>query len=413
MATQERLERINQVLRHARGADFYKERLPATPLRTWEEFQRLPFTTKEDLRRQSPHGMVCVPRQELLQYHESSATTGAPVSVWYSGKDLAEIQARFSEWGVGFMPGDRVLIRFPYALSTIGHFVHAAAQHKRACVIPADSRTSITPLPRVVELMRKLQVTVLATISLSAVMIAEAAEMAGFEPRRDFPHLRAICSAGEPLTQARRKLLEEIWGVPVYDNYGMTETGPQAMDCRVQQLHPWQGHFCMEVLDERLEKEVAPGETGYLVVTSLTPRASPVIRYLTGDRVQRMERPCECGQSSTLRVRGRVEDVLWSQGRPLDLWELEEIVSQLPGRRFWRVASAPDGRLHFVVEQERDGDSLRPALVSRLEAHHGVRMKVDLVPKGTLYDRNEPVSFGMAGKPIYVCTPQSMPEVRA
>jgi phenylacetate-CoA ligase len=413
MATSERLERINQVLRHARGSAFYRERLPGTPLRSWEEFLRLPFTTKEDLRKQSPHGLVCVPSQELLQYHESSATTGTPVSVWYSGDDLAEIQERFSEWGVGFMPGDRVLIRFPYALSTIGHFVHAAAQHKRACVIPADSRTTITPLPRVVELLRKLQVTVLATISLSAVMIAEAAEMAGFEPRRDFPHLRAICCAGEPLTQARRQLLEELWGVPVYDNYGMTETGPQAMDCREQQLHPWQGHFWMEVLDERLEKEVAPGETGYLVVTSLTRRASPLIRYLTGDRVQRLERPCGCGQTSTLRVRGRVEDLLWSQGRPLDLWELEEIVSQLPSRRFWRVNSAPDGRLHFVVERERDGDSLRPAVLSRLEEHHGVRLKVDLVPKGTLYDRKEPVSFGMTGKPIYVCTSQPMPEGRS
>ncbi|WP_257459678.1 phenylacetate--CoA ligase family protein [Archangium lipolyticum] len=413
MATSERLEIINQVLRHARGSAFYKERLPGTPLRSWEEFQRLPFTTKEDLRRQSPHGLVCVPSQELLQYHESSATTGAPVSVWYSGEDLAEIQRRFSEWGVGFMPGDRVLIRFPYALSTIGHFVHAAAQHKRACVIPADSRTTITPLPRVVELLRKLQVTVLATISLSAVMIAEAAEMAGFDPRRDFPHLRAICCAGEPLTHCRRQLLEELWGVPVYDNYGMTETGPQAMDCREQQLHPWQGHFWMEVLDEKLEKQVAPGETGYLVVTSLTRRASPLIRYLTGDRVQRLERPCGCGESSTLRIRGRVEDLLWSGGRPLDLWELEEIVSQLPSRRFWRVSSEPDGRLHFVVEKERDGDSLRPALLSRLEEHHGVRLEVDLVPKGTLYDRKEPVSFGMTGKPIYVCASQPKPEHRS
>ena len=130
-----------------------------------------------------------------------------------------------------------------------------------------------------------------------------------------------------------------------------------------------------------------------------------MIRYRTGDRVQRVERPCGCGQNSTLIVRGRVEDLLWSEGRPVDLWELEEIVSQLPSRRFWRVSSAPDGRLHFTVEKEREEDSLRPALLSRLEQHHGLRLKVDLVPKGTLYDRQEPISFGMAGKPIYVSTP--------
>ncbi|WNG42962.1 phenylacetate--CoA ligase [Archangium minus] len=406
MEMSERLERINEVLRHARSSAFYRERIPDTPLRSWEEFQRLPFTTKEDLRQQSPHGLVCVPPQELRQYHESSATTGTPVSSWFSGDDLEEIHSRFSEWGVGFTPGDRVLIRFPYALSTIGHFVHGAAQYKGACVIPADSRTSITPLPRVIELMRKLQVTVLATISLSAVMIAEAAEMAGFEPRRDFPHLRAICCAGEPLTQYRRQLLEELWGVPVYDNYGMTETGPQAMDCREQQLHPWRGHFWMEVLDERFEKEVAPGETGNLVVTSLTPRASPMIRYITGDRVQLLEKPCGCGETSTLRIRGREDDLLWVKGKPFDLWKLEEIVSQLPSRRFWRVNTEPDGRLHFVVEKERDGDALMPTLLSRLEEHHDVRLNVELVPKGTLYDRKELISFGMAGKPIYVSTSQ-------
>lgn len=406
------LHAINQVLQQARNSVFYRERLPATPLRSWEEFRRLPFTSKEDLRRHSPDGLVCVPGQELLQYHESSATTGAPISAWYSHDDLAEIRERFSKWGVGFKPGDRVLIRFPYALSTIGHFVHAAAQHSRACVIPADSRTTITPLPRVIELMKKLQVTVLATISLSAVMIAEAAEMAGLQPRRDFPHLRAICCAGEPLTLHRRRLLEELWGVPVYDNYGMTETGPLAMDCREQRLHPWQEHFWMEILDERLEKEVAPGQVGYLVITSLTRRASPMIRYLTGDRVQRLEQPCACGQNSTLRIGGRVEETVWIQGRPFDLWALEEIVSQFPSRRFWKVVPEPDG-LRFIVEKERDTDSLPPELLARLEQRHGVRLRVDLVPKGTLYDRKELVSFGMTGKPVYLCTSQSLSERRS
>ncbi|WP_225412275.1 phenylacetate--CoA ligase family protein [Stigmatella hybrida] len=411
MATPNRLEAINRVLQQARNSPFYKERLPATPLRNWEEFQRLPFTSKEDLRQHSPHGLVCVPAQELLQYHESSATTGAPVSVWYSRDDLTEIRERFSEWGVGFKPGDRVLIRFPYALSTIGHFVHAAAQHRHACVIPADSRTSITPLPRVIELMRKLQVSVLATISLSAVMIAEAAEMSGFDPRRDFPHLRAICCAGEPLTLYRRKFLEELWGVPVFDNYGMTETGPQAMDCHEQRLHPWQEQFWMEILDERLEKEVAPGEMGSLVVTSLSPRASPMIRYITGDRVQRMDQSCGCGHTSTLRVRGRADEALWVQGKPFDLWELEEIIYQLPSRRFWKVAAGTD-RLHFTVEKEQEGHTISPELLAQLEHRHGVRLTVDLVPKGTLYDRTELISFGMQGKPVYVSPSQSSQERR-
>jgi phenylacetate-CoA ligase len=397
----ERLAAINQVLRHARGASFYRGRLPEAPLRSWEEFQRLPFTTKQHLREQSPHGLVCVPGERLLQYHESSATTGTPVSVWFTAEDLAEIREQLSRWGVGFKPGDRVLVRSPYALSTIGHLVQAAAQHRQACVIAADSKTTITPMPRVLELMKKLQVTVLASLPLVAVMLAEIAEMKGLDPRRDFPHLRALCCAGEPLTPARRQLLEQLWGVPAYDNYGMTETGPQAMDCPERQLHPWQDHFHMEVLDERLERAVAPGEVGQLVVTSLTPRATPMIRYMTGDRVRLLERPCACGQTATLQVLGRLEETLWLQGRPFDLWTLEELVSQLPCQRFWRVAPMPEG-LHFVVEQEGDVRQVSAGLLERLERAYGARLRVDVVPRGTLYDRQELVSFGMEGKPLYV-----------
>ncbi|EPX61483.1 Phenylacetate-coenzyme A ligase [Cystobacter fuscus DSM 2262] len=406
MASLYPLEAINLVLRHARNSPFYRNHLPSTRLQSWKDFKRLPFLRKEDLRQQSPEGLVCVPRQKVLQYHETSATTGDPVSVWYSGESMARIHTQLAEWGVGFHEEDRVLIRFPYALSSIAHFVQAAVHRKQACVIAADTGTPITPLPRVVQLMRKLQVSVLATLSLQAVVIAEAAEMAGLDTRRDFPHLRAICCGGEPLTPYRRQLLHEIWGVPVYDNYGMTETGPQAMDCAQHGLHPW-GDFWMEVLDDRLEQEVAQGETGNLVVTSLTPEATPMIRYVTGDRVRLLTRPCACGQNTTLQVRGRADDILWVQDKPFDLWELQAIVSKLPSRRFWKAAAEPR-RLRFIVEKERDGDQIQPGLLEQLRQDHGVQVWVDLVPKGTLYDRNEPVAFGRPGKPSYTCTPAEL-----
>lgn len=404
MDSSDRLAALNDVLSHARRSTFYRDRLPAAPLRSAAELARLPFTTKADLRLQGPSGLVCVPERQLSQYHESSATTGAPVSIWYTGRDLDEIHERLSRWGTGFTTEDRVLVRFPYALSTIGHFVHAAARRGGACVIPADSRSSITPLTRVVDLLRRLDVTVLATLSLSAVMIAEAAEMAGLDPRRDFPRLRAVVCAGEPVTPHRRALVEGIWGVPVLDNYGMTETGPLAMDCGARRLHPFDDLFWMEVLDDRLEREVAPGEIGQLVVTSLTRRAMPVVRYVTGDRVRRLPLDCECGQRSALEVRGRVEETPWIDGRPFDLWTISGIVARLPARRFWRACPEPGG-LRLVVERERKEDHVPPGLLAALGREHGIRLEVELVPRGTLYDRKEPVSFGMTGKPVYFDAP--------
>lgn len=410
MARSDQLALLNEALRHARSSVFYRDRLPQAPLRAAAELGRIPFTTRADLRALPPHGLVCVERRELLQYHESSATTGAPVSVWYSRRDLAEIHERLAGWGVGLTADDRVLVRFPYALSTIGHFVHAAAQTRGACVIPADSRSTITPLVRVVDLMRRLEVTVLATMSLSAVMIAESAELAGLDPSRDFPHLRAIVCAGEPVSPHRRELVERLFGVPLFDNYGMTETGPLAMDCHARRMHPFQDQFFMEVLDDRLEREVAPGETGHLVVTSLTRRASPLVRYVTGDRVKRASTPCKCGDGTTIEVRGRAEDTMWIGGQRLDLWTLSAIVARLPGQRFWRVTPVPAG-LRFVIERERDDDRVRPGLLAELERDHGLQIEVILVPKGTLYDRTEPVSFGMTGKPVYIEAPR--PTARA
>ena len=182
-------------------------------------------------------GLWLLKRKMLLQYHESSGTTGQPISAWFSEKDLDDMTTSINECGVHFSKQDKVLIRFPYALSTISHFLHQAAQKKHACVIPADSRTTVTPMPRVIELMRKLGVTVLACNPLQAIMLAEVAEIEGLHPIDDFPSLRAICTAGEPLTSYKRSLLQEIWGVPIYDNYGMTEVGTVMVECQYQQ-HP-------------------------------------------------------------------------------------------------------------------------------------------------------------------------------
>ncbi|MEZ4308317.1 MAG: AMP-binding protein [Polyangiaceae bacterium] len=392
---------LAESLRRAEASPFHRERLRGRPIRSLADLSRVPLMTRQDLSREGPRGLVCVPEEELSQYHESSGTTGEPVPAWYSRRDLAEIRDRLSRWGVGFSPGDRVLVRFPYALSTVAHFVHAAAQHAGACVIPAGSRTPITPLARVVEMLRRLDVTVLCTISLGAVMIAEAAEGLGLDPRRDFPHLRAIGCAGEPLSPHRRELLEELWRVPVFDNYGTTETGPLAVACREGRLHPWRDLFHFELLDERLEGEARPGQTGMLVVTALSARAMPLVRYVTGDRAALVGERCGCGGEETLRVRGRAEETVRIGGHDFDQWELSDIVARLPCRRFWRAFEVPGG-LRFVVERERPDDRVHPGLLAELSRDHGVNIDVEISPKGTLYDRSEPVSFGMRAKPVYV-----------
>lgn len=401
MTPQARLELLNQVLKHSTAAPFYRSRLDGRPLASLEELNRLPLLTREDLQRHSPFGLVCVPREELYQYHESFGTTGAPVSTWLTREDLDFCAEQLNASGINFTPADIVLIRFPYAISTISHLVHHAAHVRGAAVVPASSRSTISPFPRIVNLLQKLEVTVLAGLPLQALLIAETAEMMGIKPARDFPRLRALFTGGESISPGRRQLLSRIWGVPVIDNYGMTELGPAVMDCQFSQPHPLEDYFIFEILKDDLQTGAEPGETGFLVVTTLRRKAVPLIRYLTRDRARLVPRECRCGCQHILEIRGRLEDTISIGGRVFDRWDVETIISHLPYQRYW--AAGPDSKgLRIVVEEEGAGGEIDPGLISQLEDLYQLPLKVETVPPGTLCDRSQLMEVGEVGKPRYL-----------
>lgn len=401
MTPQERLEALNRALRRARKAEFYRDRLPRRGLRSLDELSQIPLTTKADLRAVSPFGLLCVPWRKLYQYHETFGTTGTPVSSWYTKHDFRDNAQEIALGGVNLGPEDLLLVRFPYAISAAAHVFHEAGRLAGACVIPASSRSTVSPFPRILDLLRKLKVTVMAGLPLQALLLAETAELMGLDARTDFPDLRAICTAGEGLGPARRALLENLWGVPFFNYYGLTETGNVAADCAHRRLHVAEDYFIVELLAPDLKTPVAPGQIGYLVVTALRRRATPAIRYLTGDRARWVTEECPCGRGWSLEVRGRDEDTLVAGGRDFDVWDLEEILSHLPCRRFWAVASTGEG-LRFVVEEERPGDAVSGELLRQLEAECGLPLRFDIVPRGTLYDRRQLLDVGCVGKPRYI-----------
>ncbi len=407
MQTQEQLAAINRTLAHCRNAAFYKKRIPQHPLASLEELKKIPLTTKANLRQHSPFGLLSVPRSELYQYHESFGTTGIPVSSWFTREDIEDIANVLKDWGVKFQQNDRVLIRFPYAISSPAHLVQAAAQAQGACVIPASSRSTVSPFPRIVNLLQKLEVTVLAGLPLQMVLIAETAEILGLNPRKDFPHLRAICTAGEALPKPRRQLIESIWGKPVYDHYGMTELGPVIVDCEYQVPHIQDNYFYCELLGNDLQSEVKPGDIGYLVITSLRRRGSPLIRYITGDRARLIEGECSCGKNTSMQIQGRQEDRITVNDREMDRWDLENIVAALPCRRFW-AAGPSKGGIHLVVEQENSDDKIGNELIEILENRYRMKLMIEIVPRGALYDRSELLAIGVVGKPQYIFTAEEM-----
>ncbi len=408
MNAEEQLKTLNRLINHCKKAPFYQKRLPEQPLGSLDDFYRLPLVTKEDLRENSPFGLICVPQNELYQYHESFGTTGTPVSVWLTKEDFMANAEEYAQLGVNLGPDDVIMVRFPYAISNIAHIVTAAAHLCESCVVPAGARSTVSPFPRVVDLLRKLRVTVLACLPIQVLLIAETAELMGFDPRADFPELRAICTAGEPLSPAKRKILTGIWGVPVYDNYGMTEIGAAVVDCEHGRPHPLDEYFFYEILRDDLRTHAGSGEIGFLVVTTLRRNGTPLIRYLTGDRARITEQKCSCGKTGILEVRGRIEHTIQVGPRRFDLWDLEEIAFQLPCRRFWVVGPVPDG-LQFVIENESLTE-VPPELLKKLEEIYHLKIQAVIVPKGALYDRDQLLSVGVVGKPQYIYSAQEMAE---
>ena len=393
---------VNQMLAQCQATDFYSTRIPSGPLRTLTELTEIPLTKKEDLRQHSPYGFLAVPPNQVAVYHESFGTTGKPVSIWLTEQDLLDTAAEIEICGVHLTAADRVLIRYPYAISQVAHTFHLAARRQGACVIPASSRSAISPFPRVVNMLRYLDVTVLAALPLQAILLAASAELMGLSPSQGFPNLRAICTAGEPLTPGRRKFLEELWHVPIFDNYGMTELGAVALDCAHGKLHPCLGDFVFELLDQDGNTPVQLGAVGYLVVSTLRRRATPLVRYWTGDRVRLLREPCPCGAQYRLEVRGRQEDCLEIAGQVFDLWDLEAMIGQIQGKGLWAVGPLENGGLHFVIEnwglEHTDPEETVLALVEQYQ----VPIKIDMVPKGTFYDPQALLSTGNIGKPRYV-----------
>jgi phenylacetate-CoA ligase len=392
-------ERLRETLARARRSQLYAAHLPdvtsqpepAAHASAVALLAALPLTTKEDLRSASPWGLVAVERDELIQYHESYGTTGTPVSGWLTRGDLAHYAAQINHSAVNFDRGDRVLVRFPYAISVPAHIVSQAARNRGACVIPASSRTTISPYPRVIDLLGKLDVTVLGCLPMEAIWLAEAARRLGREPGRDFPHLRAICTAGELLSDARRERIAELWNCRVYNLYGCTEAGNIAADCDEGRLHVSWDHFLLEVLDEGLEKPVPAGQRGVAVLTTLTREAQPLVRFVLGDYVRVIEdHGCPCGrQSPVIEHFGRDLNRLRVGDRWLYVRDLEQRLLAAPAETIgdlWLIEV--DGQeVRFRAEARRPDPRLYRRLEEEVGEELGIRLKIDAVACGSLLNR--------------------------
>ncbi|PJE95956.1 CoF synthetase [Streptomyces carminius] len=393
----EELQRIQekqlpQTVGWAARSPFYRRRLDAAALpAAAADLASLPLTTKQDLRDNYPFGMLAVPKERLATYHESSGTAGRPTPSYYTAEDWTDLAERFARKWIGMSGEDVFLVRTPYALLLTGHLAHAAGRLCGATVVPGDNRSLAMPYARVVRTMHDLGVTLTWSVPTECLIWAAAATAAGHRPDADFPALRALFVGGEPLTSARRRRISGLWGVPVIEEYGSTETGSLAGECPHGRMHLWADRALFEVYDPQTGRVGAEGE-GQLVVTPLFREAMPLLRYNLEDNVAVSYDDCDCGWNlPTVRVLGRAAFGYRVGGATITQHRLEELVFSLPepyGVLFWRArAEAAVLRVEIEVAEEHRTAALAE-LTASVRSAFGVDCEAAGLPPGTLIPRD-------------------------
>ena len=320
-------------------------------IRTLEDIRLLPFTAKQDLRDNYPFGMFAAPMDQIVRIHASSGTTGKPTPVAYTQRDLetwAELMARTLAAG-GAHRGDIVHVAYGYGLFTGGLGVHYGAERLGAAVIPVSGGQT----RRQIMLIQDFGPTVLCCTPSFALYLAEVGQEMGVDFAKT--KLRVGIFGAEPWTEGMRVEIEKRLSLDALDIYGLSEIlGPGvAIECLEAKagLHMFEDHFLPEIINPATLERLAPGETGELVITTLTKEAFPLLRYRTRDITSLNYAPCICGRTIARisRFQGRSDDMLIIRGVNVFPSQIESVLMETPG-------VAPHYQL--IVDREGQLDTL-------------------------------------------------------
>jgi phenylacetate-CoA ligase len=358
--------RVKDTLERAYVLAHYRQKFDAAGVRPADfqslaDIARFPFTLKADLRDNYPFGMFAVPREKLLRLHASSGTTGKPTVVGYTAGDLemwSDLMAR-SLACAGAVPGDILHNAYGYGLFTGGLGVHYGAERLGCTVVPVSGGAT----ERQVTLLTDFAAGVLCATPSYALNIAEVAVAMGVDLRGG--PLRVGVFGAEPWSEATRGELEGRLGIAAVDIYGLSEVlGPGvACECHAARagLHGWEDHFLFEVVDPETLRPLPIGESGELVITTLTKEALPMIRYRTRDITRLDDTPCICGRTHVriMRVTGRDDDMLIIRGVNVFPSQLEAVLVGFPGLApHYQIVLTREGALDaMTVEVEITPDA--------------------------------------------------------
>jgi len=366
-------------------------------IKSVDDLNRLPFTTKADLRDNYPFGLFTVPMSEIVRLHASSGTTGKPTVVGYTRQDIqmwAEVVTR-SLCMAGVHHNDIVQIAYGYGLFTGGLGLHYGTENLGASVIPISGGNTT----KQIQLMEDFGSTVICCTPSYALNVAEVMREKGVSP--EDLKLRVGVFGAEPWTEAMRKEIESKLGIKAIDIYGLSEIVGPGVSCECEHqcgMHINEDHFLPEIIDPETLEPVASGEMGELVFTTITKEGMPLIRYRTRDLTRLIDEPCACGRTLVrmVKCKGRSDDMLIIRGVNVFPSQIETVLLQMSEvEPHYLLIIEREGTLdtmtlmvevqeQFFSDEVKKLQELRMKITRQLESVLGISVNVKLVEPKTI-----------------------------
>jgi len=382
-----------QIDRLLKSGSFYGKKMAEagiTGVSTPEEFEKLPFSEKSDLRSAYPLGLMAADEKEIVRIHSSSGTTGLPVIIPYTAKDVddwAEMFRRCYETA-GITNEDRIQITPGYGLWTAGIGFQNGAEKLGAMVIPMGPGNTEKQLT----MMQDMGSTVLCSTSSYALLLAEEIEKRGIKDRIK---LKKGVIGSERWGEKMRQRISESLGIELYDIYGLTEIyGPGiGINCKYDTgMHYWDDYIYLEIIDPVTREKLPDGEWGEIVITTLVKEGAPLIRYRTHDLSRIIPGQCPCGSRFPRidTIRGRTDDMVKIKGVNVFPSQIEEVLKQFPevSSEYQIRISHLDGkdtmRLYVETNGSVDFADLAARIAATVKSRIGFTPLVKVVELGLL-----------------------------
>ena len=342
-------ERLQRTLERCMNSPFYRKRfadahLTIADIRSLDDLQKIPFTTKQDLRDNYPFGLAAVPMSEVVRLHSSSGTTGTPTVILHTQKDLDEWANAVARclYMVGLRRGDVFQNSSGYGMFTGGLGFQYGAERLGMLTVPAAAGNT----KRQIKFIRDFGTTALHAIPSYASRIHE--------------------------------VMEEM---------GVTEQNG---------MHIWEDYYIVEIVDPVTLEPVPDGEVGELVLTTINREAMPLLRYRTRDLTRFLPGECPCGRHHRRldRMKGRSDDMMILKGVNIFPIQIETVLMQFEelGTDYLITLTNEEANDLMTVEVELKDFSDDYARLQALTKEITRQLKdeilltplVKLVPKGAL-----------------------------